>query len=88
MSNGKPHPEIYLKSKDTLNVKPEECLVIEDSVNGIKAGLNAEMNVFAVTNDITRDAVHAAKLLSDDFIVDDLTGLKPRVYRFLSNQRN
>jgi beta-phosphoglucomutase-like phosphatase (HAD superfamily) len=88
VSNGKPHPEIYLKSRDTLKVKSEECLVIEDSVNGIKAGLNADMNVFAVTNDITRDAVHASKLLSDDFIVDDLTELKPRVYQFLSDRRN
>jgi HAD superfamily hydrolase (TIGR01549 family) len=88
VSNGKPHPEIYLKSKDTLKVKSEECLVIEDSVNGIKAGINAGMNVFAVTNDITRDAVHASKLLSDDFIIDDLTGLEPRVYRFLSKKMN
>jgi len=85
VSIGKPHPEIYLKSKDKLNVNSEECLVIEDSVNGIKAGLNAGMNVFAVTNDITRDAVHSANLLPNDFIVDDLTELKSRVYQFLSN---
>lgn len=88
VSNGKPHPEIYLNSKDRLNVKSEECLVIEDSVNGIKAGLNADMNVFAVTNDITRDSVHASDLLSDDFIVDDLSELKPRIYQFLSDRRN
>lgn len=85
VSNGKPHPEIYLNSRDALNLKSEECLVIEDSVNGIKAGLNADMKVFAVTNDITRDAVHAANILPNDFIVDDLTKLKSRVYRFLSN---
>lgn len=84
VSLGKPDPEIYMKAQDILKVKAEECVVIEDSVNGIKAGLNAGMHVFAVTNDITRASVHSSGLLTNEFIVDELTELKPRVYRFLA----
>ncbi len=33
----KPEPEIFLKAAELLGLKPEECLVIEDSTNGLKA---------------------------------------------------
>ena len=33
----KPSPEIYLKAMQELNLKPEECLIVEDNENGIKA---------------------------------------------------
>jgi len=83
VSRGKPDPEIYLKISDMLGLSPNECLVIEDSVNGIKAGLNAGMTVFAVTNDITRDSVHKSEILDNQFIIDELSELKPRIYSFL-----
>ena len=35
----KPNPDIFLKAADKLMVKPEECIVIEDSRAGIEAGL-------------------------------------------------
>jgi HAD superfamily hydrolase (TIGR01509 family) len=84
---GKPEPEIYLKINAILGTKVEECLVIEDSVNGIKAGINAGMTVFAVTNDITRKSVHNSKILEDSFIIDELHELMPRIYQFLSNSK-
>lgn len=43
----KPHPEIYIKSAELLEVKPEECLVVEDSTYGIMAGKAAGMKVLA-----------------------------------------
>jgi HAD superfamily hydrolase (TIGR01509 family) len=43
--NGKPSPDIYLKCAEILKVRPSECVVIEDSVNGIKSGKNAGMSV-------------------------------------------
>lgn len=39
----KPNPDIFLKAADKLMVKPEECIVIEDSRAGIEAGFNAGM---------------------------------------------
>ncbi|GHV31538.1 phosphatase [Clostridia bacterium] len=47
--NGKPAPDIYLLCADKLGVRPEECLVVEDSMNGLKAGLNAGMVCAAFT---------------------------------------
>ena len=41
--NSKPDPEIFLKAAEKLSVKPEECIVIEDSPAGIKAAYNAGM---------------------------------------------
>ena len=86
VENGKPEPDIYLKAKDVFDLSSEQCLVLEDSVNGIKAAQNAGMPVFAVTNNITRDAVHNCKLLDADFIVDDLNLLERRIFNFMSSK--
>ena len=85
VANGKPDPEIYLKVSGMLGVKPEECLVIEDSVNGINAAVRAGMTVFAVTNDITRESVHKAEVLENQYIIDDLAELKSRIYNFIAH---
>jgi len=37
VSKGKPDPEMYCKAMDKMNLKPEECLILEDNENGIKA---------------------------------------------------
>lgn len=83
IENAKPHPEIYLRMKNKLNVEPDECIVIEDSVAGIKSALSANMNVFAVTNSITRDSVYKSKLLDKKFIIDNPAELKTKVYEFI-----
>ena len=46
--NGKPAPDIYLKAAEKFGAAPEECVVVEDSVNGARAGLAAGMQVFAI----------------------------------------
>ena len=45
---GKPHPEVYLLCAKQLQIKPANCLVIEDSVNGIIAGKAAQMLVLGL----------------------------------------
>jgi HAD superfamily hydrolase (TIGR01509 family) len=85
VKQGKPDPEIYLKAKDLLGIRAEECLVIEDSVNGIIAGINACMIVFAVTNEITRKSVHSLDLEGRAFLVDDLQELNNRVFNFINS---
>lgn len=47
----KPDPEIYLYTAEKLGVKPEECLVIEDSTVGITAGHGAGMKVAALIDE-------------------------------------
>jgi len=46
--NSKPNPEIFLKAAEKVNVKPENCIVIEDSEAGIRAAFNAGMIAFHV----------------------------------------
>ena len=41
----KPAPDIFLKAAELLNVSPKDCLVLEDSINGVKAGRSAGMQV-------------------------------------------
>lgn len=45
---GKPFPDIFIETAKKLGVKPEECIVIEDSKNGILAGKSAGMKVIAM----------------------------------------
>lgn len=84
IENAKPHPEIYLRMKNKLRVEADECVVIEDSVAGVKAALSANMNVFAVTNSITKESVHKSKLLDEKFIIDNPAELKNTVYEFIN----
>ncbi len=44
---GKPAPEIYLRAAGNLGLTPSECVVVEDSSNGVKAGKAAGMYCYA-----------------------------------------
>ena len=49
----KPDPEIYLLAAQRLGVRPEDCLVLEDSLTGVRAGVAAGANVIAVATPFT-----------------------------------
>jgi beta-phosphoglucomutase len=48
VSKPKPDPEIFLKTAQHLSVRPKHCLVIEDSIFGVKAAKAANMSCIAV----------------------------------------
>lgn len=50
VSKGKPDPEIFLTAANKMNVKPYECLVIEDAANGVKAAKAAGMKCIGLKN--------------------------------------
>ena len=43
VQRGKPYPDVFLKAASTMGVDPQNCLVIEDSPAGVKAGKAAGM---------------------------------------------
>lgn len=63
----KPDPEIFLKASNLLGVASNECLVIEDSVAGVEAAINAGMHVVG----IYRDAAHAKELKAAKILIKD-----------------
>ncbi len=50
VSNGKPNPAIYLTSMSRLGLKPEECLILEDNENGIKAAIASGAHLMRIGN--------------------------------------
>lgn len=44
ITHSKPHPEVFLKARDLLGLKSEECLVVEDAISGIDAGIKGEFS--------------------------------------------
>jgi HAD superfamily hydrolase (TIGR01509 family) len=62
VTNGKPHPEPYLRAADTLEVDPAECIVIEDSNNGARSGIASGARVIMVPN-VQSVEVHGAILV-------------------------
>lgn len=49
----KPAPDLFLEAARRLDIEPRDCLVIEDSVNGLNAAKEAGMRVWAVPNRVT-----------------------------------
>ncbi len=71
VEKGKPNPEMFLKATEKLNVKSEECVVIEDVVNGIQAAKNAKIKVIALLTKF-----HSREELKDaDLIISSLDEL-------------
>lgn len=59
VSKSKPDPEIYLTAMSRLKLKPEECLIVEDNENGIKAALASGGHLLKVdtVDDVTYDNI-------------------------------
>lgn len=70
VKQGKPNPEIYIKTAELLGVSPGECLVFEDVPQGILAAKNAGMTVCAVEDEYSRGLADEKKMLADYFVTD------------------
>jgi sugar-phosphatase len=65
VTQGKPHPEPYLKGAQAMGLSPAECLVIEDAPAGIDAARAGGMTVIGITSTYAADALtHADAVIS------------------------
>lgn len=67
VSTGKPDPEVYLKSAEKIGKSPSNCIVFEDSVSGVQAGLNAGATVIGVMTTHTAEELRDCDLVINDF---------------------
>lgn len=63
VNRGKPAPDLFLFAADRLQVHPERCIVIEDSLAGVRAGVAAGMTVLGFTGGSHIQPGHQATLL-------------------------
>ena len=77
---GKPHPDIYLHTAKELGVNPRECVVIEDSINGLKSAKAAGMQCIAVPD----KRLGQKEFQIADLVVDRLDEISVEVIKDLS----
>ena len=67
VTKGKPNPDIYLLAKDKLNLEKENLIIIEDSVNGIKAGKAADIYTIGYKGSVVKQDTSEADRQIDDY---------------------
>ena len=70
VTKGKPNPQIFLKAAHDLGAQPEDCVVFEDSLAGIKAANAAGMKVVGITT-----GHKAADLQPSNLVINDYSTL-------------
>ena len=75
VAQGKPAPDVYLRAASQLGVAADRCLVVEDSLNGVKAGKAAGAFVVLVPNPSVPPAGDARDLA--DRVVERLALVDP-----------
>jgi HAD superfamily hydrolase (TIGR01509 family) len=80
VTRSKPEPEIFLKAAEQSGTEPANCLVIEDSANGVKAAKSAGMYCIGYANPGTG----SQDLSKADLIVNDMRHITPDMIRNIS----
>jgi beta-phosphoglucomutase-like phosphatase (HAD superfamily) len=73
--HGKPEPDVYLVAAQRLGVDPARCMVVEDSINGVRAGKAAGAYVVLVPNASVPPGAGASDLA--DRVIDRIADLDP-----------
>jgi beta-phosphoglucomutase family hydrolase len=68
--NPKPHPEVYLRAAELLQVEPANCIVFEDSFSGVAAAVAAGMRVIGLST--TYGNLPGTHITIDNFLSTDL----------------
>jgi len=75
IKNKKPDPEIFITAANHLGLRAEDCLVVEDAINGVESGKRAGSKVLGIMSSFTREQLKEA-----DWIVENLSNYPPEVF--------
>jgi beta-phosphoglucomutase-like phosphatase (HAD superfamily) len=78
---GKPHPSVYLTTAKKLQVLPQECLVLEDSLSGVIAAKAARMKCIAIPENFPH---HSPKFIIADQVLQSLSEITLEVWQKLN----
>jgi beta-phosphoglucomutase-like phosphatase (HAD superfamily) len=53
VARGKPEPDLFLYAASQMGMNPDDCIVVEDSANGVRAARAAGMRVLAYAGGVT-----------------------------------
>lgn len=68
-ARSKPDPDCYLKGAQRFGVKEDECIVFEDSFNGLKSGRAARMTVVGLATTNPEELIkHYSDMVVSDYI--------------------
>ena len=77
VENGKPAPDLFLETASRLNVIPSDCIVVEDSFNGVKAAKSAGMYCLGYHNPNSGNQdISAADRIINSFADTNIEDLK------------
>jgi sugar-phosphatase len=79
---GKPHPGVYLTTAKKLQIKPQECLVLEDSLNGVIAAKAAQMKCLAIP-DVFPD--YQPKYIIADLVMKSLSEVNNDIWQKINH---
>jgi len=71
VERAKPYPDLFLLAAQRAQVRPERCIVVEDSAHGVEAARRAGMRVIALAHQTP-----AAQLTNADWVVQDAQGIR------------
>jgi beta-phosphoglucomutase len=68
IGKGKPNPAIFLEAAAHLAIKPSDCVVYEDAINGIQAANDCDMYSIAVNVDFNKTTFTYSKKIADRYV--------------------
>lgn len=77
VKRNKPAPDIFLLAAEKLGVAANECVVVEDAVNGVRAAKAAGMRCVAVAHTFSPERLHEADLVRDKIAQISVSDLAP-----------
>lgn len=84
VSRGKPEPDLFLLAAKTMGYSPGDCIVVEDSLNGVRAGKHAGMTTigFTAASHCLVDHGESLSAAGADIVVGSYRGLADAIGNF------